>query len=186
LPEWYASHVNPDRTTPSLQLPSGQVISDSLIASEYLDEVYPDDPLRLLDPYAHAQEKLAIFCFSKVTPFFSKILASQGSVEENSAKLNEALTDFIDRYLEDREFLGGDRACFADFMVWPWLERVDFLQQFNSVKINESLAAKLQNYINRMKALPAVAKCALPTSIYAKFYEGYPGGNPNWDAHLKK
>jgi glutathione S-transferase len=172
---------------PALQLADGRAISESLIVAQYLDETYhPEQKVRLSDPFAHAVEKLAIESFSKVVPFFYKIvLGPAEEKEENQAKFNEALAAFLNAYLKDQDFVGGKAASFGDFMVWPWLERVEFLQEVKSVKIAEGIAAKLQAYTDRMRELPAVRECLLPTSVHAKFFEGFVSGNLNWDAHLE-
>jgi glutathione S-transferase len=184
LPEWFAKEINPSRSVPVIQLPDGRVLTESMVISEFLDEVYPM-PLRLSDPYAHAQEKLAVDTFSKSIPFITKLSMSQDSFEEISAKLNETLVNFVNIFLKDRDFLGGKLASFADFMVWPWLERLEYLEKYKSVKINESIGEILHQYSKRMKEYEAVRAQALPTGSYFKFYESSAAGKPNWDAHFE-
>ncbi len=186
LPEWYAKDINPNRTVPALQFDDGRVISESLIVAEYLDEAYPANKVRRSDPYEHAQEKLAIETFSKVVPFFYKlVLGPAETFQESQDKFSEALGLFLNGHLGEKRFLGGETASYADYMVWPWLERLEYLQQHRSVKIAEAIADRLQAYVDRMRDVPAVKQVLLPTGTHAKFYEGYITGNPNWDAHLE-
>jgi glutathione S-transferase len=153
-----------------------------LIVAEYLDEQYPGEgKLRLEDPFAHAQEKLAIETYSKIIPIYYKLLKDD-EFEANHAKFNELLNKFLE-YLKD-DFLGGKTASYADYMVWPWTERFEYLQKFRSVKFDESFAEKLNAYVDRMLQLPAVKECYQVPALHAKFYEGYVVDKINWDSHL--
>jgi maleylpyruvate isomerase len=49
--------VNPQMRVPSLELPGGEILIQSLAIIEYLDEVYPQPPLLLADPVARAQAR---------------------------------------------------------------------------------------------------------------------------------
>jgi maleylpyruvate isomerase len=52
-PEYRA--INPQRRVPALQLPSGEVLVQSLAIINYLDETHPQPPLLPADPLARAQ-----------------------------------------------------------------------------------------------------------------------------------
>ena len=57
---------NPLGLVPTLETPSGQVIYESPITCEYLDEVYPNNKLLPSDPFEKAQQKMMLECYSKV------------------------------------------------------------------------------------------------------------------------
>jgi glutathione S-transferase len=155
-----------------------------LIVAEYLDEAYPGEgKLRLEDPFAHAQERLAIEAFSKVLAPTYKLQKDE-DFEANQATFNELLGKFLDRYL-NHDFLGGQRPSYADYMIWPWIERFEYLKQFRSVQIDPKIAGKLQAYVDKMMELPAVKKTYQSPVVHKKFYDGYLSGKPNYDVHLE-
>ncbi|CAL8297434.1 unnamed protein product [Merluccius merluccius] len=66
-PDWFIEK-NPLGLVPTLETPSGQVIYESPITCEYLDEVYTDNKLLPADPFQKAQQKMLMEHFSKVGP----------------------------------------------------------------------------------------------------------------------
>lgn len=64
-PEWYLEK-NPLGTVPALETPCGQVVYESAITCEYLDEIYPEKKLFPSDPFAKAQQKMLLEEYSKV------------------------------------------------------------------------------------------------------------------------
>ena len=89
--DWFLA-LNPAGLVPVLQhgLGDERVIPESLIISEYLDNLYPENRLQPSDPYVNACHKLLIDKFSKVTTGFYKLL--KGSEEAAGAALIE-ITD---------------------------------------------------------------------------------------------
>ncbi len=66
-PDWFLEK-NPLGLVPTLETPSGQVIYESPITCDYLDEVYPEKKLLPSDPFEKAQQKMLLEHFSKVFP----------------------------------------------------------------------------------------------------------------------
>lgn len=64
-PEWYLKK-NPLGQVPTLETPAGEMISDSVIVCEYLDEAFPEKKLFPSSPYCKAQQKMRLESFSKV------------------------------------------------------------------------------------------------------------------------
>lgn len=64
-PDWYLEK-NPLGLVPTLETPSGQVICESTITCEYLDEAYPAKKLLPSDPFEKAQQKMLLEDYSKV------------------------------------------------------------------------------------------------------------------------
>ncbi|VTJ92161.1 Hypothetical predicted protein, partial [Marmota monax] len=63
-PEWYFKK-NPLGLVPVLENSQGQLISESTITCEYLDEAYPGKKLLPDDPYEKACQKMVFELFSK-------------------------------------------------------------------------------------------------------------------------
>lgn len=64
-PDWFLEK-NPLGLVPTLETPAGEVIYESPITCEYLDEVYPEKKLFPSSPFAKAQQKMMLEHFSKV------------------------------------------------------------------------------------------------------------------------
>lgn len=92
---------------PCLQHDDGRVLPESLIVSEYLDNLYSENKLIPADPYKNATQKLLIEQFSKVITGFYKIMRAQ---EEDDVKnLLSAFDHFENKLQED--FFGGKSCC---------------------------------------------------------------------------
>ena len=73
----------------------------------------------------------------------------------------------------------------VDYMVWPWLERLEVLKIKRNLKLDEARFPKLNAYIKRMLEQPAVKEVFIPAEIHAKFYDGYLAGQvPDYDLGL--
>lgn len=68
-PEWFLKK-NPLGLVPTLETSAGEVIYESSIVCDYLDEVYPEKKLLPSSAFAKAQQKMLLENFSKV--FFMK------------------------------------------------------------------------------------------------------------------
>lgn len=64
-PDWFLQK-NPLGLVPTLETPAGEVIYESPITCEYLDEVYPEKKLLPSTPFGKAQQKMMLEHFSKV------------------------------------------------------------------------------------------------------------------------
>lgn len=64
-PDWFMKK-NPNGTVPVLETASGQVIYESPITCEYLEEVYLEKKLCPADPFERAQNKMLLENYSKV------------------------------------------------------------------------------------------------------------------------
>lgn len=65
-PDWLYDK-SPLGKIPALELDNGDVLYESLIICDYLDEKYPQNPLHSTDPLQKAKDRLLIEQFSKVS-----------------------------------------------------------------------------------------------------------------------
>ncbi|XP_036684692.1 glutathione S-transferase omega-2 isoform X2 [Balaenoptera musculus] len=93
-PEWYFTK-HPFGHIPVLENSKGQLIYESVIACEYLDDAYPGRKLYPYDCYERARQKMLL-------ELFYKILGYQNTI-----------------------FFGGDCISMIDYLFWPWFERLD-------------------------------------------------------------
>ena len=64
-PDWFLAR-NPCGKVPILELDGQPVVYESLITADFLDEVYPEPPLRPADPMDRAQDRILVELFNKV------------------------------------------------------------------------------------------------------------------------
>ncbi|XP_039217597.1 glutathione S-transferase omega-1-like isoform X2 [Crotalus tigris] len=96
-PEWFFEK-NPLGLVPVLETSKGQLISESPITCEYLDEAYPENKLYPADPYEKAYQKMLL-------EYFSKMLANHKT-----------------------KFFGGNSVSMIDYLIWPWFELIEAFQ----------------------------------------------------------
>ncbi|XP_027707193.1 glutathione S-transferase omega-1-like [Vombatus ursinus] len=125
-PEWFFKK-NPFGLVPVLETSQGQLIYESLITCEYLDEAYPGK-LFPEDPYEKAIQKLTLELFSKVPPLFMNILVAGRNGEDCSTQKTELCEMFssLEEVLTRQKttFFGGNTISMIDYLIWPWFERL--------------------------------------------------------------
>uniref|UniRef100_A0A8W4FJQ9 Glutathione S-transferase omega n=1 Tax=Sus scrofa TaxID=9823 RepID=A0A8W4FJQ9_PIG len=128
-PEWFFQK-NPSGLVPVLENSQGQLIYESAITCEYLDEAYPGKKLLPDDPYEKACQKMVFELSSKVPPLLLSFLRKQnkdcsGLKEElgkGFSKLEEVLTK------KKTTYFGGSSLSMIDYLIWPWFERLEALE----------------------------------------------------------
>lgn len=121
--------VNPQRRVPALMLDSGDVLLQSLAILEYLDEVYPQNPLLPKDPV----ERAKVRAVAQIVSCDIHPLNNSGTRQRLTAQFgadNAALDAWtaywidegfsaIDRLLEPGPFAFGDQITMADLCIVP-------------------------------------------------------------------
>lgn len=64
-PDWFLQK-NPSGLVPTLETVTGEVVYESPITCEYLEEVYPEKKLLPSTPFEKAQQRMMLEHFSKV------------------------------------------------------------------------------------------------------------------------
>ncbi|XP_025099817.1 glutathione S-transferase omega-1-like [Pomacea canaliculata] len=184
-PEWFLK-INPKGLVPTLEK-DGKVVYESLITCDYLDDVYPQNRLTPSDPYQRALDAMFLDYFSnKFVPNFYKVLRSKGKDDEARHELLKALQKINDEISKRGKFFGGDEVRMIDYMMWPWLQRLPFVRQFDPVfKASSSDLPELSAWSERMQALPAVQETDIKLEIYATFFKQSLEGNPPYDLGLE-
>ncbi|XP_061715024.1 pyrimidodiazepine synthase-like isoform X2 [Cydia pomonella] len=183
-PEWLTSKSLFGKV-PAIEVADGVCIAESLVTSEYLDEVYPQRTLLPKDPLKKALAKIIVEGSGPIQTMLFKILRTPDQVtEENIAAYRKYLTFIQDELKKSgSKFLGGSEPGFADYMIWPWFERmVPISELYDAVKIDETEYKLLWEYITNMFKDPAVSQYVVPKEILFKFMEPYrTGGTSNYD-----
>ncbi|XP_016392148.1 glutathione S-transferase omega-1-like [Sinocyclocheilus rhinocerous] len=182
-PDWFLEK-NPSGTVPVLETSSGQVIYESPITCEYLDEAYPEKKLLPSDPFERAQQRMLLDHYSKVIPYFYKISMGKKRGEDVSA----AEVEFTEKVSQLHEYLakkktkyfGGDSITMIDYLIWPWFERAEMM----GVKHCLANTPELKKWIECMFEDPVVKATMFNTEDHKVFFNTYMDGNPNYDHGL--
>ena len=148
--------INPTGKVPSLKLESGFVLPESELIVEYLDETYPDRPLRPEDPERRAKARLIarladLYVAPGLGPLFGQAdpaARDEKKVEAGFSTMNAALS-YLEHYLDtDGLWAMGDDPSTADCALVPLFWFVNWAE----------------GVFKRAGALKAFPKCA---ALYA-------------------
>ncbi|KGL73712.1 Glutathione S-transferase omega-1, partial [Tinamus guttatus] len=176
-PDWFFEK-NPFGLVPVLETSKGQLIYESPITCEYLDEAFPGKKLLPLDPYERALQKMLLEHFSKIIPLVVKYYTAVRDGQDASALKAE----FVEKLSKLEEtlskcntvFFGGDSISMFDYMVWPWFERLEAVQLQDSL----SHMPKLQRWMGAMREDPAVKATMTDTQTYKGYLQLYVKNSP--------
>ncbi|CAF1150264.1 unnamed protein product [Rotaria sordida] len=180
-PEWYLKK-NPVGEVPLLEWidrDSKEIrsIPESLIISNYLDDLYPEHRLHSVDPYLKAKQQVLIDRHGNVRSAFYKLF---GSKEQNAVEdLKQSLT-FYEEALQDK-FFGGSKPAMVDYMLWPWFERFPALKETGFVLNADGKLPKLANWCKEMQENDAVRKTKVPDDVVQKFTHTVQQGKTDYD-----
>lgn len=121
--------VNPQRRVPALQLDDGNILLQSLAMLEYLDEVYPQNPLLPKEPVERARVRaVAQIVSCDIHPLNnsgtqarlkSQFGANDGAILAWMTHWIHEGFSAIDKLLEPGPFAFGDQITLADVCIVP-------------------------------------------------------------------
>lgn len=188
-PEWIFEK-NPMGKVPTIELNSQDVLYESLVVSDYLDEAHPNRPLQSSDPFRKALDRIMVENFGKIISGFYKLLGSQGNAEELKTNFEVIRGSWgpFEKELEKRgtKFFGAaDAPGMVDYMIWPWVERLSCLKLFfpdlSDYEKHKKENPRLEEWRQAMKADPAVKELYLTPEQHQRFIVSHLAGNPDYD-----
>ncbi|XP_076263128.1 pyrimidodiazepine synthase-like isoform X2 [Rhynchophorus ferrugineus] len=185
-PDWYYDK-SPFGKVPALEAENGDVIYESLVICDYLDEKYKAHHLHSQDPLQKAKDRLLIEQFNRVVNAMYKILSSIGRVnlDDDEAVANGLIT--FERELMNRgtPFFGGNKPGMLDLMIWPWCERAEILKLFgNANLLKKDKYRRLLEWSRRMAEEPSVKRSMMDSNTHIKYLQSYRAGRPDYDMIL--
>nr|XP_033798665.1 glutathione S-transferase omega-1 [Geotrypetes seraphini] len=174
-PEWFLEKA-PFGLVPVLETEKGQVIYESPITCDYLDDAYPGKKLNPVDPYEKAKQKMLLEHFSKVTASMYKVHMARKAGEALAAPkaaFKDQFTKF-EQLIPNTRFLGGDSVSMVDYMVWPWFERLTMF----GVKENLDDNPKIKKWVEVMMQDPVVKTLLTSPEDFEGFLKLYLAGKP--------
>jgi len=188
-PEWLFEK-NPGAKVPTIETAQGSLY-ESLLVSDYLDEVYPKGPLYPKDPFKKTLDKIWMENISKVTGPFYRIFFAKGDAEKIKEGLKELLEglELFDKELKKRGtlfFAGNEAPGMLDYMFWPWMERIPVLKlalpdalDYEAQKVKN---AALEKWRQAMKNDPAVQAVYISPENHHLFMKSFAHNpKPNYD-----
>ncbi|CAB3220071.1 unnamed protein product [Arctia plantaginis] len=187
-PEWLASKSALTKV-PALEISDGMSIYESLVVVEYLDDVYPQRRLIPQEPVTKAFDKILVeVCTPLIHSLFFKLVKTPESVTDDDVAGYFKALDMLQRQLQLRgtKFLDGSEPGYADYMIWPWFERLPAVND-KMKELDETKYKVLLEYIANMWEDPVVKEYAVPKEIFQNFQKAYTLGNkPDYDVLLEE
>ncbi|OQV23172.1 hypothetical protein BV898_02906 [Hypsibius exemplaris] len=145
---------------PLLQEPNGNLIYESLILSQYIDDRF-DNGVSFLTNTAW--------------------LSSEEGQDDIKALIAGLLE--VEAFLVNKLFPGA-QIGFVDVMIWHWLSRFGNLQLNRSIHIPEEKYPKIIAWRERMYAISFIKSCTYPLDLLRRFSADYIKGHLNYDEGL--
>jgi glutathione S-transferase len=179
-PRWFLD-LTPTARVPVLKH-GGNVIYESDIVNEYLDETFPEPPLMPADLAARAHVRIWLsFSNGQFLQGFYGVIMSQETRKQEfyKAEFAERL-----RYME-REGLAklsgkgpywlGDKITLADISFYPFFERISVLTHYRGFKLPDE-CARLKAWAAAMQQRPSVAATRETDAFHIDVYRHYAAG----------
>ncbi|TNE88288.1 MAG: glutathione S-transferase family protein [Deltaproteobacteria bacterium] len=170
-PDWFLE-LSPRGKVPILVLDDGEVLFESQVIVEYLDETLPGNRLTPADPALRARDR-AWFTYAS-----DEVFGPVGTLEfSDSAKHPEALRklesrlDRLEQELEGRAYLSGDGEAFglADVGFAPALYRLAYFETLGLEIVGDR--PHVRGWMARVLARPSVQR-SVPESWEADVQAG--------------
>ncbi|XP_063987352.1 pyrimidodiazepine synthase-like [Diachasmimorpha longicaudata] len=187
-PDWYLEK-NPLGKVPSIELPTGDILFESLLITDYLNEAHAQSNLYPDDPLLKAKDKLLIERFNSVISLMYKLYLEPSVDRELFEEALKGL-EIFDRELGKRgtPFFGGNKPGMLDLMIWPWCERADLIRILRGEQyaIPRERFLRLLQWKSAMKDDPSVKISYLEPEIHAKYMRSRLAGSPQYDMLVEK
>nr|UUB32726.1 glutathione S-transferase GSTo1 [Dendroctonus valens] len=185
-PDWYFEK-SPYGKVPAIELENGDVLYESLIIADYLDEKYRSNRLQSVDPLQKAKDRLLIEDFNRMIHTMTNFISSIGrfSLDDDEVMVNGLTTFERELFHRGTLFFGGSKPGMLDLMIWPWCERAEILKLFgNANLLKKDKYRRLLEWCRRMSEEPSVKKSLMESDTHIKYLQSYRAGRPDYDMIL--
>jgi glutathione S-transferase len=179
-PDWFLE-ISPYEKVPVLKV-DGDVVWESAVINEYLEEVFPEPPLLPREPYRRAIARVWID-FANVTfvPLFYKLLLEQD--RERRCKLADRMRDKL-LFMETEGLAktgGGEPGSpywfgaapgLVDLTFYPFFERWPAIVHYRGIEIPGE-CARLRHWLEAMRGRESVRAIANSAEYYIRHYAAY-------------
>jgi len=187
-PSWFVER-NPLGKVPVIER-NGNIVYESMVVCEYLDEIFPETSILPRDPYQKAHQKILVERLGSLVPAMYAMVRAKDDETRKTAntQVHSALAN-AEMLLTD-DFYGGITSGFADLMLWPFFERLELLKLDANSGFKDDFPPKekypkLSAYFSRMKMQPEIKIGIRPLDQHAAFIQSYLAGEPDYDIGIE-
>lgn len=181
-PDWLLQKTRGTTALPVLETADGQIIKESLVILQYLEDIYPERPVAQRDPYRRAVENMLT---RMDTDFFS---TGYGWLMNQDPARREALReDMLDQYAQLDAFLLEHASSgpflfeefgWAEAVFTPFFQRFWFLEYYEDFTLpGDARYARVHAWVNACLSHPAARQTTLEEVV--KLYYDYSKGAGN-------
>ncbi|XP_068325222.1 probable glutathione S-transferase [Pyrus communis] len=151
--------MNPVHKKIPVLIHNGKPVCESLIALQYIDEVWNDKaPLLPSDSYLRAQARFwADFVDKKIYEFGRKIWTTKGEEQDAAKKEFLDCMGVLEGELGDKPFFGGETLGFVDVALIPFYSWFLLYEKFGNFSV-EALHPKFIAWVKRCVEKESVSK----------------------------
>ncbi|XP_009344314.1 probable glutathione S-transferase [Pyrus x bretschneideri] len=151
--------MNPVHKKIPVLIHNGKPVCESLIALQYIDEVWNDKaPLLPSDSYLRAQARFwADFVDKKIYEFGRKIWTTKGEEQDAAKKEFLDCMGVLEGELGDKPFFGGETLGFVDVALIPFYSWFLLYEKFGNFSV-EALHPKFIAWVKRCMEKESVSK----------------------------
>jgi len=151
--------MNPIHKKIPVLIHNGKPICESLIAVQYIDEVWNDkSPLLPSDPYQRSQARFwADFVDKKIYETGRNLWAKKGEEQEAAKKEFIEALKLLEQELGDKTYFGGDKLGYVDVALIPFYTWFKGYETFGNLNI-EKECPKFIGWAKRCIKIESVSK----------------------------
>jgi len=182
-PEWYLEKFNPLGKVPTVQI-NDKIVYESLVCAEWVDDNFSGKRKILpQDHYERAKQKMLVERLSKLGASMYPLY--RNPQDETCQKNAHDGIELHEQLLKDTYFAGNE-CGWVDYMVWPFLERLEAtaLMTNGKVAVTKEKYPKLAAYFERMKQRPEVKAIYRTPEDHIAFFKTAVSGAANYDYGL--
>ncbi|MHB1232379.1 MAG: glutathione S-transferase family protein [Burkholderiales bacterium] len=178
IPDWYYE-ISPTGRAPLLKQ-GDQVIWESTVINEFLEDAYPERPLLPSDPVSRAHARIWIqYCNSTFQPNFCGLVfeLDESKHEGIRAALRDSLKD-IEAGLAKTSpgpYWLGEELTLVDLTYYPFFEQALVLAEYRAFEMPQE-HSNLNRWLDAMKNRVSVQDNRRDAGFYIKAYKPYMDG----------
>nr|ACJ84159.1 unknown [Medicago truncatula] len=151
--------MNPVHKKIPVLIHNGKSICESLIAVQYIDEVWNEkSPLLLSDPYQRSQARFwADYVDKKIYEVGKNLWTKKGEEQEAAKKEFVEAHKLLEQELGDKTYFGGDKIGFVDVALIPFYTWFKGYETFGNINV-EKECPKFIAWAKRCMQVESISK----------------------------
>jgi len=181
-PDWLLQKTRGTTALPVLETADGHIIKESLVILQYLEDIYPEQPIAQRDPYRRAVENMLTrmdgeFFSQGYTWLMSQDPARREAHREGMLRQYAQLNDFLQEHAPAGPFLFEDFG-WSETVFTPFFQRFWFLAYYENFELPEDERyARVRTWVDACVAHPAAQQVTQEEVV--KLYYDYSKGAGN-------